>query len=86
MNVCLAYYDEEAGIWRILFSSLWVHYAKSWLVVDALSVFPYDLVAYLIQSSSFGYAHLVRLVRLLRLLKLVRLLKTSRFVHEHTPD
>lgn len=56
------------------------HYARGWLLVDLVSVFPFDLLA---QSNDdvLGKLTLLRSLRLLRLFKLLRVLRASRVIN-----
>ena len=62
-------------------------YAKKWLAIDTLSIFPFDYVAYGIFESSDSAESLLaaskalRLLRLLKLLSLLRLCRVARFLH-----
>ena len=49
-------------------------YVRSWLLIDVISVFPFEFVA------GGGIVRAVRTVRLLRLLKMLRVLRSSRIV------
>jgi len=52
-------------------------YARSWFLIDAISVFPID---YIVTSSPSGLLHSVRLVKIGRLLRLLKMLKLMRLM------
>lgn len=61
-------------------------YAKKWLVLDIISIFPFDYIFLGIirtQSSSalFTASRALRLLRLIKLLSLLRLFRVVRFMH-----
>lgn len=62
-------------------------YAKKWLAIDVLSIFPFDYIAYGFFRSSDSTSSLLeaskalRLLRLLKLLSLLRLFRVARFLH-----
>jgi len=53
-------------------------YFKSWFLIDFLSILPFDMVGFLVDSSDVRQLKFLKVVRLLRLLKLVRMLKAKR--------
>ena len=59
---------------------IWAKYFRTWLLVDIVSIFPFDMVALFLGSDTLDQVRILRIVRVLRLVKLVRLLKTSRCV------
>ena len=61
-------------------------YAKKWLLLDIVSVFPFDYIALAISrvqslNSLVHATNALRLLRLLKLLSLLRLFRVIRFMH-----
>ncbi|KAA0162943.1 hypothetical protein FNF31_02999 [Cafeteria roenbergensis] len=56
------------------------HYARGWLPVDIISIFPFDLLASS-NDDPLGKLSLLRALRLLRLFKLLRILRASRIIN-----
>ena len=54
-------------------------YAKSWLILDVISCFPYDFISPPEQTGQ-GIARLPKLIRLLRLAKIAKVLRMSRIL------
>lgn len=54
------------------------HYFKSWFFIDFLSILPFDMVGFLVDSDDVRQLKVLKIVRLMRLLKLVRMLKAKR--------
>jgi CRP-like cAMP-binding protein len=55
------------------------HYLRTWFAVDAISTFPWDTLAYLIQKDSEpGWLQIPRLLRLFRVLKIMNVLRVLR--------
>jgi CRP-like cAMP-binding protein len=55
------------------------HYLRTWFAVDAISTFPWDTLAYLIQKDSEpGWLQIPRLLRLFRFLKILSVLRVLR--------
>ena len=57
-----------------------MHYARGWLLVDLVSVFPFDLLANS-NEDPLSKLSLLRALRLLRLFKLLRVLRASRVIN-----
>ena len=62
------------------------HYAKRWLAIDVLSVFPFDYTALaLFETQSLGSllqaSRALRLLRLIKFLSLLRLFRVLKFLH-----
>lgn len=64
-----AFFDRDAGAWVMAKSRIAARYAESWLVIDILSVVPYELLPLPEQA---GILKMVRLIRLLKLLRVAR--------------
>ena len=61
-------------------------YAKRWLILDVVSIFPFDyitliLVETLSINALFQASRVLRLLRLIKLLSLLRLFRVVRFLH-----
>lgn len=63
----------------------WV-YVRGWLLIDFLSVFPWEFVGGMLNDESVQSLSLLRVIRLFRLLKLVRLLRASRILKRWEAD
>mmetsp|Transcript_126002 Transcript_126002/g.288412 ORF Transcript_126002/g.288412 Transcript_126002/m.288412 type:complete len:649 (+) Transcript_126002:3-1949(+) len=55
-------------------------YLRGWFSIDLVSIIPFDLLGFFVQSGEISRLKVVRLVRLLRLLKLLRILRASRML------
>ena len=64
-----AYFDNDRGAWITDKVEIAKRYAQSWLLVDVLSVVPYEFVPL---DRSAGILKMVKLVRLLKLLRVAR--------------
>ena len=64
-----AYFDNDRGAWITDKVRIAKRYAQSWLLVDVLSVVPYEFVPL---DRSAGILKMVKLVRLLKLLRVAR--------------
>ncbi len=77
MNCITAYYDSEKHLVTMR-SMIFCHYLKSWLILDLIACFPFDLVEKQSDSgnssqNSGGYSSMTKLVRLPRLYRLFRI-------------
>ena len=54
------------------------HYAKSWLLIDIISIIPFDILVY--SGALSGPVKMVKLLRVLRLLKLIKVLRASSII------
>lgn len=61
-------------------------YVRGWLLIDFLSVFPWEFVGGVLNDESVQSLSLLRVIRLFRLLKLVRLLRASRILKRWEAD
>jgi len=73
MNFISAYYNEEGRLVKNP-RVLAFKYLKSWFIVDAVAVFPFELVGEVFTSHSH---QLIRLIRIPRLYRLVRIAKAT---------
>ena len=64
-----AYFDGDAGAWVTDQGRIARRYAGSWLLVDVLSVVPYEFIPL---HPSAGIVKMIKLVRLLKLLRAAR--------------
>jgi hypothetical protein len=71
----LTYFDSEKGAYESNVKEIRLHYIKGWLIIDVISVVPFDLI---VNDRNSMSASTVRLLRAIKLLKLVRLLKIMR--------
>jgi hypothetical protein len=73
-------YEDATGNTITTNCDIAMHYARGWLLVDLVSLFPFDLLA---ESNDdvLGKLTLLRSLRLLRLFKLLRILRASRVIN-----
>nr|CCA15894.1 potassium/sodium hyperpolarizationactivated cyclic nucleotidegated channel putative [Albugo laibachii Nc14]CCA26917.1 potassium/sodium hyperpolarizationactivated cyclic nucleotidegated channel putative [Albugo laibachii Nc14] len=79
LNFFTGYYDGELYICKL--RKIQWRYLRSWFLIDAISVYPFDLFAVYAPggtTSSFTSLKLLRTARLSRLLKMMRLLRLRR--------
>jgi len=74
VNMFTMYYDEANKFWEERIPHIIQHYAKSWMLIDVLCIFPFDLVTRSSQTS------LIRMLKFLRIIKMVRAIKASTIV------
>ena len=78
INCLTAYYDDfdnlVSSVWKIV-----IHYAKSWMIIDIISFFPFNLFDSNPDSSAHrnpnNLSKFLRIPRIYRILKVSRLLK-----------
>lgn len=73
MQFFTSYYEEEKGKWVTSLHDIAWTYARSWFLIDFISIFPWWCLD--VEQGSF-----FRLVRLARLFKLLRVVKSPRIV------
>lgn len=78
LNFFVAIYDPEDGQLVFHHPTVVRSYLKGWFPIDVVSVFPFDLIALLMNTSSVGRMKVLRILRLLRLVKLLRILRAAR--------
>mmetsp|Transcript_17623 Transcript_17623/g.57001 ORF Transcript_17623/g.57001 Transcript_17623/m.57001 type:complete len:846 (-) Transcript_17623:56-2593(-) len=79
----LPYQHAGTGQWVFSHYSILRHYARTWLIIDVVSVVPVDVLTILYESdeeTGVDKLRSVRLVRLLRLAKLLRVLRAARLM------
>ena len=59
-------------------AALWNKYLRGGLLVDVVSILPFDMVGMVFESDSLSSLKVLRVIRLCRLIKLLRILKASR--------
>ena len=64
-----AYFDSGSGDWVIDHWHIFLNYLRSWMILDILSVLPWEFM------QINGNASVLRLAKCMRLLKLLRVLK-----------
>jgi len=69
---------SAGGCWVKDLKAIQMHYLWRWLLIDLVSIFPFDIVALFLKMGSVSGLRIFRIIRLLRLLKLLRMLKASR--------
>ncbi|CAH0368963.1 unnamed protein product [Pelagomonas calceolata] len=69
-----AYFDSGSGDWVIDHWHIFLNYLRSWLILDILSVLPWEFM------QINGNASVLRLAKCMRLLKLLRVLKQPRIM------
>jgi len=78
LNTCTAYYDEDYEMVLDRKQIFW-HYAKCWLWIDALAVFPFELPFMILEAagvtSSDFPTGILGMLKVPRLLRLVRVFK-----------
>jgi CRP-like cAMP-binding protein len=72
-NLFIALYDHRTNHYVYCRSYIAEKYFKSWFVVDAVSVIPFDALYLGIGTTAFSRLSALRIFRLLRLAKLVRM-------------
>jgi len=77
MNFVLPYQNDKGhwvhGRWKIA-----ARYMRGWFPLDAVSIFPFDMLGLITGSESASNLKVLRVVRLLRLAKLLRILRVGR--------
>jgi hypothetical protein len=88
VNLRLSYYDNTHAMWVQDKQMIISHYLKGWFTIDALSLFPFDLMSQIMDAVKIGNTKnplskmkVVRLLKLLKLIKLVRILRSSRIAY-----
>ena len=86
LNFRTAWIDQE-GHTCFEWKECAARYAKSWLLIDIISVIPYDLIFLAVgggssesTSGGAGTLNLLKLLRILRVVKLARVLRASRIL------
>lgn len=74
----LMYRDEEKGILIKDQNEIIKNYMRCWMWIDIMSILPFDMIGYFMQSESLNKAKALRIVRLFRLAKLLRILRAGR--------
>eukprot|EP00937_MAST-01D_sp_MAST-1D-sp2_P006043 g6043.t1 len=69
---------QRGGTWVTDRRRIARRYLTSWFPVDVISILPFDIVAWQVQSNSVGRLKALRILRLFRLLKLMRVLRAGR--------
>ncbi len=80
LNLFTAKYLDDSGRWLLSLRSIVGHYAGRWLLIDLVSIIPFDLLSLGLKTDAMSRFGILRTVRLLRLMKLVRVLKGARYV------
>lgn len=83
LSLDTAYYEDDKLV--LSHKMIVLHYLRTWFMVDLLSSFPFDHVAFLIygeSGSSLRSLKLLRVLRLSRLLKLLQLLRLRRRMND----
>ena len=77
------YFSFEIGMWVTNRRMIIRAYAHSWMGIDFVSCFPFDIISLLVGTSGgmSQYTQALRLVRLARLGKLLRILRASRILN-----
>ena len=78
LNFFVAIYDPEDGQLVFHHPTVVRSYLKGWFPIDVISVFPFDLISFMLNTSSVGKMKVLRILRLLRLVKLLRILRAAR--------
>ncbi len=78
LNFITGQFDESMGCWVVTSAAISRRYTRSWLLIDIISIIPFDVIGVLEDSNGVSKLKVLRVVRLLRLVKLVRILKGSR--------
>jgi hypothetical protein len=87
VNFKLSYYDKRHAMWVQEKRMIFRHYLRGWFTIDALSLFPFDLLSQIMGAFSpnaanpFDKMKIIRLLKLLKLVKLVRILRSSRIAY-----
>jgi len=55
-------------------------YLRTWFFIDVVSICPFDIVGFFVQSDVAGKARMLRVLRLLRLAKLLRVVRANRIL------
>jgi hypothetical protein len=69
-----AYFDADSGKWVVSRPRIFFNYLTSWMLLDVLSVLPWELM------QLNGNTSVLRLAKCMRLLKLLRVLKQPRIM------
>lgn len=87
LNFFLAYQEsaQDGGRWVTNPKRIRSHYLRSWFLIDAFSMLPFELLSQLGVFEG-GLLRLVRTIRLLRLIKLVRILRGARRYPLHSSN
>lgn len=75
------YFSFELGMWITNRKMIVRAYARSWMGIDFVSCFPFDIIGIAFNASLGSYTQALRLVRLARLGKLLRILRASRILN-----
>lgn len=73
-------FSDNQGRLRTNHSQILRRYAKSWMMIDIVSVLPFDTFTLLLQNDDLETFKVLRIVRLLRLAKLLRILRGLRIL------
>lgn len=76
-------YTEKANFGIVMVSNhkkIVKHYLETWFFVDLISIFPFDIIGFVLEGPEGSELKMLKMVRLLRLLKLTRMLRASRIV------
>jgi hypothetical protein len=77
----LPYLDHFGHEVKVL-SLIQKRYLKTWFAIDFISIFPFDLVVYLLDIGSSGDSlKILRVLKLFKLIKMLRVLKGLRIVN-----
>ena len=77
------YFSFELGLWITNRKMIIRAYARSWMGIDFVSCFPFDIISLIFKDmkSIQNFSGALRLVRLARLGKLLRILRASRILN-----
>jgi hypothetical protein len=73
----LAYFHRKTGELVVSNSAIFCRYARSWFVLDLITIIPFDAITLLSQNKALSRAKAVKALRLIRLLKLLKMMKSS---------
>ena len=55
-------------------------YFRSWFTIDLISICPFDIVGFFVESDAVKQSRMLRILRLLRLAKLLRVVRANRIL------
>eukprot|EP01029_Cantina_marsupialis_P007032 TRINITY_DN1775_c0_g1_i1.p1 TRINITY_DN1775_c0_g1~~TRINITY_DN1775_c0_g1_i1.p1 ORF type:complete len:879 (+),score=198.96 TRINITY_DN1775_c0_g1_i1:366-3002(+) len=79
-NFFLCYFDEKRSGMVADTLKITKRYVKGWFIIDFVSIFPFDMLGFVLQSDTLSKLKVLRLIRLLRLMKLLRIVRASRII------
>ncbi|CAK8987086.1 Potassium channel KAT1 [Durusdinium trenchii] len=75
ITMSLPFVSAETGLWVTSRREIFFNYLRTWLIIDVISVFPFD---YIIAAAYGNDSSALRAFRLVKLLKLARIIRGNR--------